>query len=80
MRHSGIHCKPVSKTMTPLTRIAVKVSGVIPAKFRRCHKQHTVYNDLTPAGIISSLGLRDVNYNNTATLGHFWHQWMPWEE
>ena len=36
--------------------------------------------DLTPAGIISSLGLRDVNYNNTATLGHFWHQWMPWEE
>ena len=36
--------------------------------------------DLTPAGIISSLGLRDVNYSNTATLGHFWYQWMPWEE
>ena len=36
--------------------------------------------DLTPSGIISYLGLRDVNYLNTATLGHFWHQWMPWEE
>ena len=36
--------------------------------------------DMTPAGIISSLGLRDVDYNNTSTLGHFWHQWMPWEE
>lgn len=36
--------------------------------------------DLTPAGIISSLGLRDVNYERTATLGHFWQQYMPWEE
>ena len=36
--------------------------------------------DLTPTGIISSLGLRDVNYERTATLGHFWHQYMPWEE
>ena len=36
--------------------------------------------DLTPSGIISSLGLRDVNYERTATLGHFWHQYMPWEE
>ena len=35
--------------------------------------------DLTPSGIISSLGLRDVNYNRTATLGHFWNQSMPWE-
>ena len=36
--------------------------------------------DLTPGGIISSLGLRDVDYNITASLGHFWHQWMPWEK
>lgn len=36
--------------------------------------------DLTSAGIISSLGLRDVNYERTATLGHFWQQYMPWEE
>lgn len=36
--------------------------------------------DLTPAGIISSLGLRDVNYERTATLGHFWQQYMPLEE
>ncbi len=36
--------------------------------------------DLTPSGIISSLGLRDVDYTTASTLGHFWHQWMPWEE
>ena len=36
--------------------------------------------DLTPGGIISFLGLRDVDYTTTATLGHFWHQWMPWEK
>ncbi len=35
--------------------------------------------DLTPNGIISTLGLRDVNYNRTATLGHFWNPSMPWE-
>ena len=36
--------------------------------------------DLTPAGIISFLGLRDVNYNIVSTYGHFWYPWMPWEE
>ncbi len=36
--------------------------------------------DLTPDGIISFLGLRDVNYNIVSTYGHFWHPWMPWEE
>ncbi len=36
--------------------------------------------DLTPAGIISGLGLRDVNYERTSTLGHFWRQYLPWEE
>lgn len=36
--------------------------------------------DLTPSGIIAELGLRDVNYTMVSTMGHFWHQWMPWEE
>ncbi len=36
--------------------------------------------DLTPSGIISGLGLRDVNYERVSTLGHFWRQYMPWEE
>ena len=36
--------------------------------------------DLTPNGIISFLGLRDVNYEQTAVYGHFWKQYMPWEE
>lgn len=36
--------------------------------------------DLTPAGIISGLELRDVNYANIAAYGHFWRPWMPWEK
>ena len=32
-----------------------------------------------PNGIINTLGLRDVDYNRTAALGHFWDQLMPWE-
>ena len=53
-------------------------TGLVPAAHivRWIQKRY----DLTPNGIISFLGLRDVNYTNTATLGHFWHQWMPWEE
>ena len=35
--------------------------------------------DLTPEGIIQFLGLRYVDYNYTSTLGHFWRQWLPWE-
>ena len=35
--------------------------------------------DLTPNGIISTLGLRDVDYTRVSTLGHFWNQLMPWE-
>ena len=35
--------------------------------------------DLTPEGMIHFLKLRDVDYNCTATLGHFWRQWLPWE-
>ena len=37
------------------------------------------YN-LTPAGIISRLGLRDVDYNEVSAGGHFYHQWLPWEK
>lgn len=36
--------------------------------------------DLTPAGIISMLGLKDVDYNVVSSGGHFYHQWMPWEK
>ena len=36
--------------------------------------------DLTPAGIISSLGLRDVDFEQTAYFGHFWRQSSPLEE
>ena len=36
--------------------------------------------DLTPKGIINGLGLLDVDYNTAATLGHFWHSEMPWEQ
>lgn len=36
--------------------------------------------DLTPKGIISRLGLKDVNYNEVSSLGHFWRQWLPWEK
>ena len=36
--------------------------------------------DLTPAGMIYFLGLRHVDYTYTSTLGHFWRQWLPWED
>jgi len=36
--------------------------------------------DLTPAGIISFLGLKDVDYNTVSVGGHFMRQWMPWEK
>ena len=36
--------------------------------------------DLTPAGIISFLGLRDVDYNMVSYGGHFRRSWMPWEK
>jgi len=35
--------------------------------------------DLTSNGIISTLGLRDVDYTRVSALGHFWNQLMPWE-
>ena len=36
--------------------------------------------DLTPAGIISFLGLRDVRYSSVSAYGHFTNQEMPWEK
>ncbi len=52
-------------------------TGIMPAEkiVRWIQKQY----DLTPEGIISSLGLRDVDYRETAFYGHFWRQHLPWE-
>ena len=36
--------------------------------------------DLTPAGIISFLGLRDVRFSSVSAYGHFTNQEMPWEK
>ena len=52
-------------------------SGMLPA--RHIEKWIRKNYDLTPEGIIHFLGLRDVNYTYTSTLGHFWRQWIPWE-
>ena len=36
--------------------------------------------DLTPKGIIASLHLLDVDYNEVSTYGHFGREGLPWEE
>lgn len=36
--------------------------------------------DLTPRGIIESLGLLDVNYNAVSAYGHFGKKGLPWEK
>lgn len=36
--------------------------------------------DLTPKGIIESLGLLDVDYNAVSAYGHFGKKGLPWEE
>ena len=36
--------------------------------------------DLTPTGIISFLRLRDVDYNDVSSYGHFWRPQLPWEQ
>ena len=36
--------------------------------------------DLTPNGIISFLRLKDIDYTQTASLGHFWRPNLPWEK
>ena len=35
--------------------------------------------DLTPRGIIDSLGLLDVDYNKVSAYGHYGKKWLPWE-
>ena len=37
------------------------------------------YN-LSPRGIISELGLREVDYNTVSAYGHFGKGWLPWEQ
>ena len=36
--------------------------------------------DLTPRGIIQSLGLLDVDYNKVSTYGHLGKDDLPWEQ
>ncbi|MCC8082595.1 MAG: methionine adenosyltransferase domain-containing protein [Clostridiales bacterium] len=36
--------------------------------------------DLTPRGIIKTLGLLDVDYNQVSAYGHFTNPEMPWEK
>ena len=36
--------------------------------------------DLTPRGIINSLGLLDVDYNKVSAYGHFGKEDLPWEQ
>ena len=43
-------------------------------------EQITSRYDLTPKGIISSLGLRGVDYNLTSAFGHFGKPYLPWEQ
>ena len=52
-------------------------SGMLPA--RHIEKWIRKNYDLTPEGIIRFLGLRHIDYTYTSTLGHFWRQWLPWE-
>ena len=53
-------------------------TGRVPASYIvRWIRKHY---DLTPAGMIDFLGLRHIDYTYTSVLGHFWKQWMPWED
>ena len=36
--------------------------------------------DLTPQGIIQTLGLLDVDYNKVSAYGHFGKAGLPWED
>ena len=53
-------------------------TGRVPASYieKWIRKQY----DRTPEGMIRFLGLRHVDYTYTSTLGHFWRQWLPWED
>ena len=53
-------------------------TGKVPASYivKWIRKRY----DLTPQGMIDFLGLQYVDYTYTSTLGHFWRQWLPWED
>ena len=53
-------------------------TGKVPASYivKWIRKRY----DMTPAGIIDFLGLRHVDYTYTSVYGHFWRQWLPWED
>ena len=52
-------------------------SGLAPVRY--IEKWIRKHYDLTPEGMITFLGLRHIDYSYTSTLGHFWRQWLPWE-
>ncbi len=48
---------------------------------RRFIEQNVRENyDLTPRGIIDSLHLLDVDYNEVSAYGHFGKKGLPWEQ
>ena len=59
--------------------VSVKTIGTGKVPRPNLVKRIRKHYDLTPNGIISTLGLRDVDYTRVSTLGHFWNQLMPWE-
>lgn len=60
--------------------VAVECFGTNRISEKKIVKWIKANYDLTPAGIISVLGLRDVDYNDVSSGGHFTRQWMPWEK
>ncbi len=63
--------QPVSIAVEPFRTSKVPISYLL-----RWIRQRY---DLTPAGIINYLHLREIDYTRTASLGHFWRQDLPWE-
>ena len=60
--------------------ISVDCFGTNPVPERFIVNWIRKHYDLSPAGIISFLGLRDVDYNMVSYGGHFRRSWMPWEK
>lgn len=60
--------------------VAVECFGTNRISEKKIVKWIKANYDLTPAGIISVLGLKDVDYNDVSSGGHFTRQWMPWEK
>lgn len=66
--------------------VADPVSVYVETFGTGCQSQEFLENyvrdsyDLTPRGIIESLGLLDVDYNKVSTYGHFGKEGLPWEQ